>query len=650
MRQWIRKQVARLFVALTPKPDLKPRLLDLEEQLREVRRLEEIGRADYLESLSELQEASQMSGVGPWVIGPETQRQTTALLRAAAEAHRTGTTLKENAITSQGAFGDFDLALENIGWRRETSLSWLEFSRWGIQQIILICRLYYIKNPLIRRGVDVSASYVFGRGFELTSDNQQANDVLQAFLERNQRTLGQIALTELEKRKYYDGNLFFAFFADAESSGEVNIRTIDATEIQDIICNPDDSDDPYFYKRQWVETTFDLAKGTTQTNARQAYYPALDYEPEQRPEMIGGITVMWDTPVLHRKCGAIAKWHFGCPLIYPALPWAKTARRMLESIFTVKKALAQIAMTMTTKGGQQALQGAKQGLGTSVGPQNLNGAWDTQPSAQDGSIFASGPGTTLSAFKTAGAGGNPEDVRRYIHWVCICFGIPETWMADASVGTVATAMSLDRPTELGFMEKQEAWREDLTRIGKFALRTSNGAASGKLRNSLEGTAKDWNIIECARITKENGERVYEAVPKPKTIQVKVNFPAIREGDMPANIKAIAEAMTLDNKGGQVVGIDEKVGVGMLYAELGYENYQDVLDKQYPKKYDPDRTVEPLPAPIGKAEPDPGGEPQAPGGKDPKPANKQVAAAESRNGRAVKIRRLKEALKRLTRAA
>jgi hypothetical protein len=115
------------------------------------------------------------------------------------------------------------------------------------------------------------------------------------------------------------------------------------------------------------------------------------------------------------------------------------------------------------------------------------------------------------------------------------------------------------------------------------------------------------------------------------IQLKCNFPAIREGDMPANVKAIAEAMTLDNKGGQVVGIDEKVGVGLLYEQLGVADYGDVLDEQYPEtgddKYDPSRTKEPLPPPIPKALPDPGGVPQAPGGEDPKPSGHVVTAAE-----------------------
>ena len=102
--------------------------------------------------------------------------------------------------------------------------------------------------------------------------------------------------------------------------------------------------------------------------------------------------------------------------------------------------------------------------------------------------------------------------------------------------------------------------------------------------------------------------------------------------MPTNVKAIAEAMTLDNKGGQIVGIDERAGVARLAEELGLENYGDVLEEQYPtsgpNKYDPNRTIEPLPDPIGKALPPPGGVPQLPGGQQPSaisPQDKPVTA-------------------------
>src|ERR1019366_6226459 len=411
-------------------------------------------------------------------------------------------------------------------------------------------------------------------------------------------------------------------------------RTIDATEIQDIITDTQDSDTPWFYRRTWLERSFDPRNGSVTTKGVEAYYPDIDYNPDEKIPEINGKPVMWENPVMHRKCGAIAKWHFGCPLIYPALPWAKTARRLLESIYTVKKSLANIAWSLTTKGGQQAIQGAKATLQTTVGASNIGGGWDTHPPAGDGSTFASGPGTKLEPMKTAGAGGNPEDVRRYIHCICMTVGIPETWLADASVGSLATALSLDRPTELNFKEQQEEWTEDLKRLTIFALVASNAAVGGKLRQAWKGiNAKDLRIMEWARVKKQNGTWVYEAAKKENAIQVKVLFPEIREGDMPANVKAIVESMTLDNKGGQIVGIDEKVGCGLLYAELGYENYEDILDKKYPEKEsEPARTKAILPAPTGKAEPDPGGEPQAPGGKDPKPTDKKVAAAEQRISR------------------
>ena len=111
---------------------------------------------------------------------------------------------------------------------------------------------------------------------------------------------------------------------------------------------------------------------------------------------------------------------------------------------------------------------------------------------------------------------------------------------------------------------------------------------------------------------------------------------IREGDMPANVIAISNAMTLQNKGGQIVGIDEKVGVSLLYEELGVPDYQDVLDEQYPEKpngvkgtpgytpaYDPNRTKQLLAPPVPKAVPTPGG-PQTPGGVNQAPGQNTPA--------------------------
>ena len=498
-----------------------------------------------------------------------------------------GKVLRE-AIDAAGAYGDVELALQNAEWRREVNGSWTEFSRWGIQQIMLISRLYFIKNPMIQRGINVSAQYVFGRGVEITSTDESANQVIKDFLKRNERVLGQVALQDLDRRKYYDGNLFFALHSDPRDTGEVNLRTIDALEIQEIVSDPDDTDLPQYYRRQWVKKGFDYSSGAVSYTTITAWYPALGYDPADKPAKIGSYEVMWEVPIYHRKCGGVGKWQFGVPLVYAALDWAKAQRRMLESFATIRMSLAQISMTLTTKGGQQALAGMKDQLSTTAGP---NSSWlDRNPTAVDGSVFASGPGTKLEAFNTSGAGGDPSQVREFKLMVAMVFGIPESFFSDMNTSNLATATSLDRPTELGFMAKQEEWREDLALMITYALRMSVTGPSGKLREALMARSIPVTIpiVEAARKRGPNNKMVYEAASD-DAIQVLVNFPTIMESDVPAQVNAIVSAYM----GGQ--GIDQKEAVRLLGQQVDIENNEDVLELQYPSEgpdaYNPLRTGE-----------------------------------------------------------
>lgn len=589
MRRYLQTLCARLFRALQPKPDHEKENVFLKQLLHRVtlESLEDLGKAEAMERMSELIEARRMAGSGPWATSEEVLRQTDHLLDiAAARMGDAGAgerlrevALRETSITAQGAYGDIELALQNVEWRREVNMSWLEFSRWGIQQIILISRLYYIKNPIIQRGINVAAHYVFGRGVEVTSPDEKAAAVLKDFFERNQKTLGQVALTDLERRKYYDGNLFFVFFADTASKGKVDIRTIDATEIQDVVTDPEDTDTPRFYKRVWTERTFDLKNGNTATKTHTLWYPAVGYEETKSPPTIGSDKVMWDQPILHVKCGAVAKWNFGCPLVYAALDWAKQSVRFLQHCATVKQSLAQVSMLLTSKGGQQALQGAKGQLQTTVN--TGSNIWDTNPTAVDASVFASGPGTKLEAFNTKGAGGDPEEVRRFILMAAMVFGIPETFFSDVQTGNLATATSLDRPTELNFLEKQQSWEQTITSICKFVLKVSAGAPSGALRESLfaAGVKTPVQIVEAKRVWEGgiNGRFVMRAAakPTPGVVEIVVTFPAIVEGDVPDLMQATLAAA-------QTGKLDDKVIAEQCYSLLpDVKNGQEIADAQYP---------------------------------------------------------------------
>jgi hypothetical protein len=552
-------------------------------------------RNDEMDRVAELIEARQMAGAGPWTVPSAVLEQTDRMIDYARQ-RLSGTpavAVREASVSAQGAYGDIELALQNVEWRREVNISWLEFSRWGIQQIILISRLYYIKNPIIRRLIDVCAAYVFARGVEVTASTDAGNDVLKRFFERNKKTLGQNALCDLERRKDYDGNLFHVLFPDTQNTGEVNHRTFDPTEIQEIIFDPQDQDTPWYYRRVWNQRTYDILTGQVRTESLDSWYPAIEYNPENKPQTIADKPVEWSARVLHRKAGAVAKWTFGCPRMYPALDWAKESRRYLEACASYTQAVSQFAIDIETKGGQQALEGLKQQLQTTVGP--TSALWDENPPAVQGSTFAHGPGMKMAAVKTRGHGTDPEEVRQFKLMCCMVAGVPETFLADVSTGNLATATSLDRPTETIFLEKQESWREDLVTIARFVLQTSSAAPSGKLR---EGLGVKLEIRECASRVDIHGRRVYEKFSKDETVlEVRCEFPAIREGDIPQLVAATCQAID--------AGYDPKEGERKLGDLLGIEGNDEIIEERYPEgaykrqNTDPPEPVDPAKA-INKA--------------------------------------------------
>jgi hypothetical protein len=257
-------------------------------------------------------------------------------------------------------------------------------------------------------------------------------------------------------------------------------------------------------------------------------------------------------------------------------------------------------------------------------------------------MFVSGPGTKLEAFNTKGAGGDPAEVREYKLQVAMVFGLPESFFSDMNTSNLATATSLDRPTELNFAEKQEVWREDLAILGTYQLRVSAGATNGKLREAKNGASSALVIREAAR--RHNGKRwIYEAAPpKSDVVEVMVNFPTIIEADVPVQVAAVVNAMTLGTKDGEVRGIDEKEGVRLLYQLVGTENSGELLDAQYPDsgpdKYDPLRTKEPEPVPgaVDPATGLPAKKAAAVPGKEALAEINGIKGALSRLGRAIRL--------------
>lgn len=491
---------------------------------------------------------------------------------------------------------ELELALEDRGWKRQLAQSQIEFSRYGIQQIILISRLYFIKNPLIGRGVSISAYYVFGRGVEVSSEDKDANKALDRFYSdpRNASEVSHIGLVEKDAALQTDGNLFWALFT-AVDDGCVLVRSIDPTEIEEVICNPQDSAEPWYYHRRYMEMNFNTSSGITQPTPRECWYVALGFEPPAELHEIAGKPIMKDQatgefiPILHTKDGGLAKWHFGCPPVYGAIDWARAYRHGLEDYCSMKRAQTRFAWGVETQGGIPAIAAWKQTLATTLA--NTESSIEQNPPPTVASALITGPGNKVTPFKVSGLQDSPEELRRVLLMVCAHFGLPETFFGDASTGSLATAISLDRPTELKFKQRQEKWKQVLKLLSGYVLYRAAVAPGGSIREAIDRDDKESLSVS-------------EAVSKKlKAIKVKVAFPSVLEHDITAMVSAIVNAATLN--GFEVTGIDEKVAVRLMLEELGYEEAEELTEKMYPStgpdKYDPLRTAEVL----GAVAPPPG---------------------------------------------
>lgn len=172
---------------------------------------------------------------------------------------------------------------------------------------------------------------------------------------------------------------------------------------------------------------------------------------------------------------------------------------------------------------------------------------------------------------------------------CSSAGMPETFFGDASTGSLATAVSLDRPTELKFTAIQRRWKHTIRRILEYVLTVSRGTIGGKMREARQSN------------------------PAPQPATIKIKFPNVVEHEMLPMIQAIIEIGTGGGRNGIFAGIvDRRTILSMCLAEIGYEDADELLDKIFGVKYKPaddvtDQRSQPPPqsltVPIGMAKTD-----------------------------------------------
>jgi hypothetical protein len=480
--------------------------------------------------------------------------------------------LSEEAAESNAAMlevltermAELELALEDEGWVRLSMASDLEFSLAGLQTIRKLARVMYLKNPLIQRGVNVQTYYVFGQGMNVRAKDTEVNEVVQSFLNdsKNKAELtSHQARMEKETDLQLESNIFFTFFT-TPGNGRVRVRTIPVDEVTEIIKNPEDSREPWYYKRVWTQSSLEITTGGTRIETKTAYYPDWRYQPtgDAKPKKIGDADVMWDNPVYHVRTGGLSRMSFGVSEVYAAIDWARAYKDFLENWSTIVQAYARFAWKASGAKSSAAVAAVKSKFQSTLPATGT----EKNPPPTVASMLVEPGSLKMEPMRTAGATTDAEDGRRLLLMVAMVFGAPETFFGDASVGTLATAKSLDRPTELKMVSRQTLWADVYRDILDYVLvqAVKYGTLKGTIDEEDDGTPQ---------IQLTSGD--------PTVI---VTFPPILEHDVEATVRAIAQAATLN--GQALAGTIELQDLArMLLNALGEEDTDAMLERMFPEE-------------------------------------------------------------------
>ena len=489
-----------------------------------------------------------------------------------------------NEEVFQERIAELEIALEDRGWKRLGGMmNDFQFDRGALDDIIHMSRLYAIKNPAIKRPVNLQAIYVWAQGFTVKSHDPVIDEVVQSFLAdpSNLKSFcGHDALMDAERRQRVEGNTFWRFFTNS-STGRVQVRRLPVEEMRAVIKNPDDATEVWFYVRSFLKAgktvnyaypdwEFARRRDMEKSSSRDRLgTDEASYRAEVFKDYDDDLTIDWDHPVYHKKTGGFADMDMGIPETYAAIDWARAYKEALEDYKKTIKSLAKWAWKMKSGGGNAQLQAAATALGTTFGTTD-DMFPETNPAPVAGSVAAMLARNDLEAVDVSKAAVNPDGFRRILLMAAMAMDMPETYFGAADA-TFATAKSMDRPTELAWRDRQTMWAGIFRDILGIAV---EGAAksSGFPKLKSDGYA-------------DNGTMKLTASGAPVKFSVDVKFPPILQVDIKDWMQSLVNFVTMNGQSMQLLN-DGPTLLRLALNSLGCEDIEEVVAKFYPDEGEP----------------------------------------------------------------
>lgn len=455
------------------------------------------------------------------------------------------------------------------GWVRMAQQGSVEFSESYLQVLTRLSRVMYLKNPLINRAVEVQKFYVWGLGWSVKANNQVVNDAIQEFLDDDDNKAeltGAQAREGKEVEQQVTGNNYLVLFVN-KNTGLIKVSSFPREECTGIVTDPDNARRPWYYLRTYEASV--PGEKIARVETRKVAYRDWRYQPggDSIPAIVNGHVVqteeMTDISVMHWKSGGFNSSKFGMPENYSAFSWALAAKSHLEDWATVWKSLSQFAWKYTDQR-KGAIEAAKERLSTTLG----TGVPESNPPAQTASVFLSTANAAMEPMKTAGVRPSPEEGEMLWLMVASACGLPLTFFGNVDIGNLATAKTLDRPTELRMRLRQKLiadWYMDLFNLVIFwNAKADNGLLKGIAKIGKDRHGKEIVLFEQDPKTEE-----------PINGHVDIQFADLLERDVTERVNAVTTAVTLGGRQDQNV-LPKKRYVALLLDALGVDDVDEEI--------------------------------------------------------------------------
>jgi hypothetical protein len=260
----------------------------------------------------------------------------------------------ERLAENYAAIARATIEFDDIGWSPLNQIR--QNAGLALQDAKLIAsnaRMQTSNNAILKRGAALRASYVFGRGFKMSSDNQPLAPRFLNIIDDaiNQQVLfSEAACKKNEKILFTSGNFFARYNKRTRRWSRIPIEQITGWVVDSV-----DSEILTYILHEYDKVISMNPDGTHLTEHVKVWYP-LDYT-ENPVRSINESPVDVNSVVVDHRENDDTGSLWGLPDCFPALPWAWAYSEYLKDGSKMLKALSSIAWQVkskTTKGANSA--------------------------------------------------------------------------------------------------------------------------------------------------------------------------------------------------------------------------------------------------------------------------------------------------------